>query len=144
MSYEHLLLERDGAVLIITINRGLVPGYGGSQRLARLVGRGRALELLLTGAPISAQEAWRIGLVNRVVPAADLLKDARELARTLAGKPAVATRFILDLVAGGLEMSLSDAQTYEATLFGLVSTTDDMREGTTAFLEKRKPSFAGR
>jgi enoyl-CoA hydratase len=126
------------------INLGLIPGYGGSQRLPRLVGRGRALELLLTGLPISAQEAWRIGLVNRVVPAGDLLRESRELAASLAAKPAIATRFILDAVAGGLEMSLSSGQTYEATLFGLVSTTGDMREGTTAFLEKRKPSFTGR
>jgi len=126
------------------INLGLIPGYGGSQRLPRLVGRGRALELLLTGAPISADEAWRIGLVNRVVPAGDLLKVSRELAASLAAKPAIATRFILDAVSSGLEMSLSDGQTHEATLFGLVSTTDDMREGTAAFLEKRKPSFTGR
>jgi enoyl-CoA hydratase len=126
------------------INLGLIPGYAGSQRLPRLVGRGRALEILLTGVPVGAEEAWRIGLVNRVVPAPDLLKAARELAASLAAKPAIATRFILDAVASGLDMPLAEAQTYEATLFGLVSTTDDMREGTTAFLEKRKPGFTGR
>jgi enoyl-CoA hydratase len=125
------------------INLGLMPGYGGSQRLPRLVGRGRALELLLTGNSIGADEAWRIGLVNRVVPAADLMTEARQLAQTLASKPPVALRYILDAVAGGLEMSFADAETYEATLFGLVSTTDDMREGTRAFLEKRKPLFRG-
>ena len=126
------------------INLGLIPGYAGSQRLPRLVGRGRALELLLTGAQISAEEAHRIGLVNKVIPAAQLMTDARALAQTLASKAPVAVRYILEAVAGGLEMSLSDGQIYEATLFGLVSTTDDMREGTRAFLEKRKATFQGR
>jgi enoyl-CoA hydratase len=126
------------------INLGLIPGYAGSQRLPRLVGRGRALELLLTGAQISAEEAHRIGLVNKVIPAAQLMTDARALAQTLASKAPVAVRYILEAVAGGLEMSLSDGQIYEATLFGLVSTTDDMREGTRAFLEKRKANFQGR
>ena len=124
------------------INLGLIPGYAGSQRLPRLVGRGRALELLLTGNPIGADEAFRIGLVNRVVPAAQLLTEAKALAQLLAGKAPVAVRYILDAVAGGLEMSFADAQTYEATLFGLVATTDDMREGTRAFLEKRRPVFS--
>ncbi|HEX5069521.1 MAG TPA: enoyl-CoA hydratase-related protein [Vicinamibacterales bacterium] len=126
------------------INLGLLPGYAGSQRLPRLVGRGRALELLLVGAPITADEAFRIGLVNRVVPAPQLNAEARALAQTLAAKPAVAVRYILDAVASGLDMSFSDGQDYEATLFGLVATTDDMREGTRAFLEKRKPVFQGR
>jgi enoyl-CoA hydratase len=126
------------------INLGLIPGYAGSQRLPRLVGRGRALELLLAGNPIPAEEAWRIGLVNRVVPAAALMTEARALAQTLAAKAPIAVRYILEAVAGGLEMPLADAQDYEATLFGLVSTTDDMREGTRAFLEKRKPAFTGR
>jgi enoyl-CoA hydratase len=126
------------------INLGLIPGYGGSQRLPRLVGRGRALELLLVGAPIAAEEAWRIGLVNRVVPAADLAAETRALAQALAAKAPIAVRYILDAVAGGLEMPLADALDYEATLFGLVSATGDMREGTAAFLEKRKPDFKGR
>ena len=126
------------------INLGLIPGYAGSQRLPRLIGRGRALEMLLTGAQISAEEAHRIGLVNRVIPAAQLMTEARALAQALAAKAPVAVRYILEAVAGGLEMSMSDAQAYEATLFGLVFTTDDMREGTRAFLEKRKASFQGR
>jgi enoyl-CoA hydratase len=126
------------------INLGLIPGYAGSQRLPRLVGRGRALEMLLTGAQITAEEAHRIGLVNKVVPAASLMTEARALAHTLAGKAPVAVRYILEAVAGGLEMPFADAQDYEATLFGLVSTTDDMREGTRAFLEKRKAAFQGR
>jgi enoyl-CoA hydratase len=126
------------------INLGLIPGYAGTQRLARLVGKGRALELLLTGDPISAQEAHRIGLVNRVVQAAELMADARRLASALAAKPAVAVHYILDAVNKGLEMPLAEAQVFEATLFGLVSSTDDMREGTRAFLEKRKAAFTGR
>jgi len=126
------------------INLGLIPGYAGSQRLPRLVGRGRALELLLTGNQISAEEAHRIGLVNKVVPAASLQAEAKTLATLLASKAPVAVRYILEAVAGGLEMKFADAQDYEATLFGLVSTTEDMREGTKAFLEKRKAEFKGR
>jgi enoyl-CoA hydratase len=126
------------------INLGLIPGYAGSQRLPRLVGRGRAFELLLVGQPISADEALRIGLVNRVVPAADLAAETRALAAALAAKAPIAARYILDAVASGLEMSLADGQDYEATLFGLVSASEDMREGTRAFLEKRKAEFTGR
>jgi enoyl-CoA hydratase len=126
------------------INLGLIPGYAGTQRLPRLVGRGRALELLLTGNPIGADEAHRIGLVNKVVPAAQLMDEARALARALAGKAPVAARYVLDAVAGGLDMAFADAEAHEATLFGLVASTDDMREGTRAFLEKRKPAFTGR
>jgi enoyl-CoA hydratase len=126
------------------INLGLIPGYAGSQRLPRIVGRGRALELLLTGTPITAAEAHRIGLVNRVVPAADLMTEARTFAAALAAKAPVAVRYILDAVAGGLEMSFADAEDYEATLFGLAAATDDMREGTKAFLDKRKAEFKGR
>jgi enoyl-CoA hydratase len=126
------------------INLGLMPGYGGTQRLPRLVGKGRALELLLTGDALSADDAWRIGLVNRVVPAAELMAEVRKLAQALAAKAPIAMRYIIDAVNQGLDMSLGDAQTYEATLFGLVSTTEDMREGTKAFLEKRKAEFKGR
>lgn len=126
------------------INLGLIPGYGGTQRLPRLVGRGRALEILLTGAPVSAQEAHRIGLVNRVVPAAELMPAALELARTLASKPPLAVSYLLSAVGGGLDMPLDAALAYEATLFGLAASTGDMREGTHAFLEKRKPEFKGR
>jgi len=126
------------------INLGLLPGYAGSQRLPRLVGRGRALELLLLGHQISAEEAWRIGLVNRVVPAAELMTEAKKTAQALASKAPVAVRYILDAVARGLEMPFGEAQDYEATLFGLLSTSEDMREGTQAFLEKRKAEFKGR
>ena len=112
--------------------------------MPRLVGRGRAHELLLTGDMISAEEAWRIGLVNKVVPAAQLLDEAKKLAQALAAKAPVAVRYLLDAVAAGGDMSFADAEDHEATLFGLVSTTDDMREGTRAFLEKRKPAFTGK
>jgi enoyl-CoA hydratase len=126
------------------INLGIIPGYAGTQRLSRLVGRGRALELLLTGDQITAQEAHRLGLVNRVVPAADLMTEARKLAATLAARAPVAMRYIIDAVNKGLQMSFAEAQVYEATLFGLVASTDDMREGTRAFLEKRKAEFKGK
>ena len=126
------------------INLGIIPGYGGTQRLARLVGRGPALEMLLTGDQISAAEALRLGLVNRVVTGANLMGEARKLAQALASKAPVASRYILDAVNKGLQMPLPDAQLFEATLFGLVAATDDMREGTKAFLEKRKPEFRGK
>jgi enoyl-CoA hydratase len=122
---------------------GLIPGYAGTQRLARLVGKGRALELLLTGASITAREAERIGLVNRVVPAAELMTTAHALAQTLAAQAPVAVAYILDAVHAGSDMPFAEASIHEATLFGLVAATDDMREGTRAFLEKRKPSFKG-
>jgi enoyl-CoA hydratase len=125
------------------INLGIVPGYGGSQRLPRLVGQGRALELLLTGDPISAAEAHRIGLVNRVVPAAALMEEAQRLAQLLATRAPIAARYIIDAVNKGLQMPFADAQVFEATLFGLVAATDDMREGTAAFLGKRKAEFRG-
>jgi enoyl-CoA hydratase len=126
------------------INLGLIPGYAGTQRLARLVGKGRALEMMLTGAPVTAGEAHRIGLVNRVVAAADLMTEARSLAAQMAASAPIAVRYIIDAVNKGLEMPFAEACRYEATLFGLVSSTDDMREGTKAFLEKRKPTFTGK
>jgi enoyl-CoA hydratase len=126
------------------INLGLIPGYGGTQRLPRLVGRGRALELLLRGHQIDAAEAFRIGLVDRVVPGAELMATALALAVELAAKAPVAARAILEAVHKGLQMPFAEGQAYEATLFGLVATTEDMQEGTHAFLEKRRPAFKGR
>ena len=126
------------------INLGIIPGYAGTQRLARLVGRGRALEILLTGDMIGADEAFRLGLVNRVVPAAELMGAARALAAKLAAKAPVAMRYILDAVNRGLDMPFAEAARFEATLFGLVAATEDMREGTRAFLEKRKAEFTGK
>ena len=125
------------------VNLGLTPGYAGSQRLPRLVGRGLALELLLTGDMISAARAAEIGLVNRVVPAADLRAEAMKLAQLLAAKAPVAVQYILEAVRHGAEMPLAEAQHLEATLFGLISSTDDMKEGTRAFLEKRAADWKG-
>jgi enoyl-CoA hydratase len=125
------------------INLGILPGYAGSQRLPRLVGKGKALEIILTGTPISAADAERIGLVNRVVPAADLMTEARKLAGELARQSPRAMQYILTAVNEGLEMPFAEACAYEATLFGLSAATDDMREGTRAFLEKRKAEFTG-
>ena len=126
------------------IGLGLIPGYAGTQRLPRLVGKGKALELILTGTPIAAAEAQRIGLVNRVVPAGELMAEAKRLAAQLAKSAPIAMRYIISAVHKGVEMPFAEACQYEATLFGLVASTDDMREGTKAFLEKRKPDFTGR
>jgi enoyl-CoA hydratase len=126
------------------INLGLIPGYAGTQRLARLVGTGRALEITLTGTPISAADAERIGLVNRVVPAAELMNEAKKLAAHLAAQAPIAMRYIIAAIHKGVEMGFAESAVFEATLFGLVASTDDMREGTRAFLEKRKAEFKGR
>jgi enoyl-CoA hydratase len=126
------------------ITLGLLPGYAGTQRLARLVGKGRALDLVLTGTPVTADEAARIGLVNRVVPAAQLMTVVRGIAAQLAAQAPIAVRYILSAINKGLEMPFAEACVFEATLFGLIASTEDMREGTRAFLEKRKPTFTGR
>jgi enoyl-CoA hydratase len=126
------------------INLGIIPGYGGTQRLSRLVGKGTALDLLLSGRHITAQEALQIGLVNRVVAAGELMSDVKALATELAMKAPIAMQYIIEAVNRGLEVSFDKGQYLEATLFGLVASTDDMREGTTAFLEKRKADFKGR
>jgi enoyl-CoA hydratase len=123
---------------------GLMPGYAGTQRLPRLVGKGRAMELILTGTPITADEAYRIGLVNRVVPAAELMTEARALAGQLAKSAPIAMRYIINAVNKGVEIPFAEACQYEATLFGLVASTEDMREGTAAFLAKRKAEFKGK
>jgi enoyl-CoA hydratase len=125
------------------VSLGLLPGYAGTQRLPRLVGKGKAMEMILTGAPISAEEAQRIGLVNRVVPAAELMKEAKALAAQLARSAPIAMRYIINAVNKGVEMPFVEACQYEATLFGLIASTEDMREGTRAFLEKRKADFKG-
>lgn len=125
------------------VKLGIGPGYGGTVRLPRLVGRGRALELLLTGSMIDAQEAWRIGLVNRVVPADRLLAESEQLLRTILENGPLAVRACLELVDAGLEMTVDEALRLEAGWFGLLSATADMHEGTRAFLEKRKAQFTG-
>jgi enoyl-CoA hydratase len=126
------------------INLGIIPGYAGTQRLARIVGKGRALELLLTGEMVDAQEALRIGLVNRVVAREKLLDEAEGLLRKMLANGPVSLRFTLEAVNAGLEMPFAEAQYLEATLFGLICTTEDMKEGTRAFLEKRPAKFLGK
>jgi enoyl-CoA hydratase len=126
------------------VKLGIAPGYGGSQRLPRLVGQGRALELILSGEMISAAEAHRIGLVNAVVPATDLLRVAGEMMRKILANAPVAIALCIEAVIRGVEMPLDEALLLEADQFGLLAATDDMREGMTAFLEKRSPRFTGR
>jgi enoyl-CoA hydratase len=125
------------------VKLGVIPGYGGTQRLARLIGRGRALQLLLTGEIIDAAEAHRIGLVNRVVPAADLLATAREMLRQMLANAPLALADCIDVVNRGLDAPLDDALALEAEAFGRLAATEDMREGTSAFVEKRPPNFRG-
>ncbi len=134
----------DAQLGLTEVNLAIIPGGGGTQRLPRLVGRGRALEMILTGARIDAREAWRIGLVERVVPAADVLASARELARTLAEKAPVALRYAKEAVVKGLELPLADGLRLENDLATLLRTTEDRVEGAKAFLEKRKPRFTGK
>jgi enoyl-CoA hydratase len=126
------------------VKLGLTPGFAGTQRLPRLVGKGRAMELILGGGVIDAAEAYRIGLVNRVVPAASLMDEARALAQAWAANAPIAMRYSMEAVAHGLETSFAEGSFAEASLFGLAFATEDMREGTRAFLEKRKPAFRGR
>ena len=126
------------------VKLGLIPGFGGTIRLPRLVGRGRALELLLTGSMIDAEEAARIGLVNRVVPAASLLDDARALLRVMLAQGPLALRLCLQAVDGGLDRTMDDALALESQLFGDACASEDKGEGTRAFLEKRPPVFRGR
>ncbi len=123
---------------------GLLPGGGGTQRLPRLVGKGRALQLILSGEMISAQEAHRIGLVNEIVPAADLITRAEAILNKIASNAPVAVTFSLEAVNKGLETSQSEGLRLEASYFGLCAATEDKKEGTSAFLEKRVPQFQGR
>jgi enoyl-CoA hydratase len=125
------------------VKLGIVPGYGGSQRLPRLVGKGRALQLLLTGEMIDAAEALRIGLVNRVVPAAELLPSARTMLATILAQGPRAVAQCIEAVDRGLDMGLDDAIALEASYFGLLSATADKAEGMRAFLEKRPAKFTG-
>jgi enoyl-CoA hydratase/carnithine racemase len=126
------------------VTLGLVPGGGGTQRLPRLVGKGRALQLILSAEMIDAQEAYRIGLVNEVVPAADLLARAEAILRKIASNAPMAVKFALTAVNKGLETSQDEGLLLEASYFGLCGGTEDKKEGTSAFLEKRAPQFRGR
>ena len=138
LAVEHAKFGQPEVVL------GVIPGGGGTQRLPRLVGRGRALQLILSGEMIGAAEAYRVGLVNEVVPAADLIARAEAILNKIFSNAPIAVRYALDAVNKGLETSQAEGLGLEASYFGLCAATDDKREGTSAFLEKRKPQFHGR
>jgi enoyl-CoA hydratase len=126
------------------LNLGLIPGYGGTQRLARLVGRGVAMELVLSGRFVDAQEALRVGLVNKVTPLDKLMEACEEMARAFISKGALALRYAMEAIDEGLQVSLDEGAYVEANLFGLCFATEDMKEGVAAFLEKRQPNFKGK
>src|ERR1700716_1963878 len=126
------------------VKLGLLPGGGGTQRLPRLVGKGRALQLILSGGLISAQEAYRIGLVNEVVPAADLITRAESILKEIAANAPIAVKYALDAVNNGMETSQNEGLALEASYFGICAATEDKKEGTSAFLEKRTPQLHGR
>ncbi|HEX6135962.1 MAG TPA: enoyl-CoA hydratase-related protein [Longimicrobiales bacterium] len=140
----HMRIASDRAKFgLPEVKLGIIPGYGGTIRLPRLVGRGRALELMLTGEMIGAEEAYRIGLVNRVVEPGALLDAARDLARRIIANGPVAIALALESVDRGMSTTIDDALVLESNLFGLLAATQDMREGMSAFLEKRKAEFRG-
>ncbi|MFQ6015136.1 MAG: enoyl-CoA hydratase-related protein [Anaerolineae bacterium] len=126
------------------INLGIMPGFGGTQRLPRMIGRGKALEILLSGDPVNAQEAARLGLVDKVVPAGDVVRTAAGLGRKIASKGKLAIQAILEAVEEGSRTTLAEGLLIEAEKFAALVETEDMREGVTAFLEKRQPKFKDR
>jgi len=140
----HMRFAADGAKLgLPEVGLGIMPGYGGTQRLPRLVGLGRALELIASARMIDAQEAYRISLVNTVHPAPDLLPHCERVAKEILSRGPVAVRCAMDAAIRGLETDLAHGLEMESAYFGLLAATADMREGLRAFLEKRKPSFTG-
>src|SRR6516162_1053858 len=126
------------------VKLGLLPGGGGTQRLPRLVGKGRALQLILSGEMIGAQEAYRIGLINEIVPAANLIQRAEAILKQIAANAPIAVKFALEVANKGMETTQSEGMLLEASYFGLCAATEDKKEGTSAFLEKRAPQFHGR
>jgi enoyl-CoA hydratase len=141
----HLRIASENAKFgLPEVKLGIIPGYGGTLRLPRIVGKGRALELMLTGEMIDAQEAHRIGLVNRVVPQDQLLDETRKLMQIILRNGPIALGLAIECATRGMEMSIDDGLALESNLFGLLAATDDMREGMTAFLEKRKAEFRGK
>src|SRR4051794_4203606 len=140
----HIRIASEKAQLgLPEVTLGIIPGYGGTQRMARLLGKGRALELILTGDRIPAAEAERIGLVNKVVAPEELMNVAMELAKKIASRGPLAVRASIEAVMSGSEMPIDEGFFLEATLFGLLASTDDMKEGMGAFLEKRAAQFKG-
>ena len=141
----HIRIASEKAQLgLPEVTLGIIPGYGGTQRMARLLGKGKALELILTGDRVGAVEAERIGLVNKVVPADQLMSTAEEMARKIASRGPLAVRAAIEAVMNGSEMPFEEGQFLEATLFGLLTATEDMKEGMGAFLEKRQADFKGK
>jgi enoyl-CoA hydratase len=141
----HIRIASEKAQLgLPEVTLGIIPGYGGTQRMARLLGKGKALELILTGDRIAADEALAIGLVNKVVPADQLMPTAEAMARKIASRGPLAVRAAIEAVMSGSEMPQAEGQLLEATLFGLLASTEDMREGMGAFLEKRAAEFKGK
>jgi len=138
------LASRNAKIGQPEVKLGILPGYGGSQRLSRLCGKGIAHELILSGEMISAEEALRIGLVNRVTEPSDLLPAAEAIAKKIIANAPLAVQYAMEAVEHGMEMPQEEGLFLEATLFGLCCATEDMREGTRAFLEKRPPKFRGR
>jgi len=126
------------------VSRGFVPGYGGTQRLPRLVGEGRAMEIILSAEPIDAQEAYRIGLVNKIFPQESLMDDARKFAQKFVRNGAIALRLAMDAIHRGLDLSLGKGLELESFVTGISMGTEDAKEGTRSFLEKRKPIFKDR
>jgi enoyl-CoA hydratase len=141
----HLRLASENAVMgLPEVTLGIIPGYGGTQRLPRLTGPARALELMLTGRRVKADEAERIGLVNRVVPAAELMAEAEKLTRAILKNGPLAVAAVLEAVGRGLSMPLPDGLRFESGLFGILAGSEDMHEGLKAFLEKRPPQYRRR
>jgi enoyl-CoA hydratase len=141
----HLRIASENAQFgLPEVKLGIIPGYGGTLRLPRIVGKGRALELMLSAQFIKADEAYRIGLANRVVPLGELMDNARQMMSTILANGPVAIGLAIECATRGMEMSVDDGLALESNLFGLLAATSDMREGMSAFLEKRKAAFTGR
>ncbi|GAC1394915.1 MAG: enoyl-CoA hydratase-related protein [Thermoanaerobaculia bacterium] len=141
----HMRIASEKAQLgLPEVSLGIIPGYGGTQRMVRLLGKGKAFELICSGERIGAAEAERIGLVNRVVPADQLMSTCEELAKKIAARSPVAVRAAIEAINSGSDMPLEEGQVLEATLFGLLCASEDMQEGMKAFLAKRPPDFPGR